>query len=117
MPRRLRVAKLRARPFEYNEECALFLTAGHDYFHAQPFGNPPDMSLARDCWRDHGAELLEQYVAIRPGCRPWGWWQFEAPEERAGEEPEAEYLERLGLWFPGERELMEETTHGRDGNS
>ena len=32
-----------------------------------------------------------------PGHRPWGWWEFDAPEPRNREEPEADQLLRLGM--------------------
>ncbi len=96
MPRRRRVAKLRVQPFEYNDDCDLFLKCGWDYFGAHPFGAPVDMDLVERCWREHREELLAEFAATWPGCRPWAWWQFEAPEQAEGE-AEADYLYRLGV--------------------
>jgi hypothetical protein len=33
-------------------------------------------------WRAHRAALLVEWVQVRPGTRPWAWWQWDAPERR-----------------------------------
>lgn len=33
-------------------------------------------------WKALRRELLPAWIAAAPGTRPWGWWQFEAPEPR-----------------------------------
>lgn len=33
-------------------------------------------------WVRHGARLLEEWVTVHPGCRPFAWWVSEAPEPR-----------------------------------
>jgi hypothetical protein len=55
-------------------------------------------------WQKHQAELIAAVAAERPGHRPWAWWEFEAPERRQVGETQPDYLERLKLWIPGERD-------------
>ena len=45
------------------------------------FGPDPDRDEMRAIWKQCRDELL---AAARPGERPWGWWEFESPEPRAG---------------------------------
>ena len=39
-------------------------------------------------WREAQAELLEAWINARPGTRPHGWWQFDAPRWREADKPE-----------------------------
>jgi len=41
-----------------------------------------DMSAAEEAWRQCGTKLLEEYTYEHPGCRPWAWWLFDAPEQK-----------------------------------
>ena len=105
-----------------------------------------DSEIWREAWELHGEDLLVDFIAKYPGCRPWPWWVFthgqerpivnHAPPEveaqfraentifgylhssilhghgRSGElvplqEPEAEYLERLGLLTDSEIAALE----------
>ena len=34
-----------------------------------------------DHWRDHGAEIVDNWILDRPGSRPRCWWRFDAPAE------------------------------------
>lgn len=47
------------------------------------FGNPsdPDLEAAADAWSALKDRILLEFIADSPGCRPWGWWLFEAPPE------------------------------------
>jgi hypothetical protein len=33
-------------------------------------------------WRELQPDILREHIRYSPLTRPWGWWQFEAPEER-----------------------------------
>jgi hypothetical protein len=56
-------------------------------------------------WRAFADELLEAWVAERPGTRPWGWWRLEAPEPR-------QVLAGVEFLLPG---VGEWAWRGRDG--
>ena len=64
--------------------------------------NQARAKLVREAWDDLGEELTKQYVANYPGCRPWAWWQFDAPEQPRDDETGLDYLRRLNLLYPGE---------------
>ena len=51
-------------------------------------------------WQEHGPRLLS---LVDPGSRPWGWWQYDAPEAPSPREPEIDYLARRGLLTEDER--------------
>ena len=38
--------------------------------------------LARHCWEDLRDEVLADWIAERPGTRPYAWWKYDAPERR-----------------------------------
>ena len=59
----------------------------------------------REAWGAHAAELL---TLVDPGSRPWGWWQYEAPEPLLPREAELAYLYRCGLLTRAERERLEQ---------
>jgi hypothetical protein len=89
---------------------------------------------ASTLWHEYGEAATAEYVKMYPGQRPQLWWRYSAPEPRCKRdgicpasatwdrgntglphgadendyETEAEYLERLGLWLPGEREWLGE---------
>ena len=45
-----------------------------------------DAPAARAAWETYGQELLKDFIAARPGHRPWCWWRFanSAPRMRLG---------------------------------
>jgi len=53
-------------------------------------------------WAANRDWVVAQHAIENPGTRPPLWWKYTAPEPR-GDEHEADYLERLRLWLPGER--------------
>ena len=55
-------------------------------------------------WMQHRAELLP---LVDPGSRPWGWWQYDAPEPVMAREPEIAYLERCKLLTKQERTRLQ----------
>jgi hypothetical protein len=57
------------------------LATGHDYFD-DAFGRTPDPEALAEGWSDLGADVIILHSHRYPGTRPWGWWQFEAPEPR-----------------------------------
>jgi hypothetical protein len=54
-------------------------------------------------WAANRDWVIAQHVAEQPGTRPRLWWTYDAPEPGNRDETEAEYLDRLNLWLPGER--------------
>jgi hypothetical protein len=58
-------------------------------------------------WCEYGEAATEEFVSKHPGQRPKLWWRYSAPESWDDGETQDEYLERLGLWLPGERERLE----------
>ena len=61
-------------------------------------------TAAAALWAERREELMASWVQERPGTRPWGWWQYDAPEDRPEGESEAGYLRRHGFLTPGEME-------------
>lgn len=49
---------------------------------------PCDRDAMRAAWESLRDELLPQWIAEKPGSRPWAWWIFDAPERR----------QRVGTW-------------------
>lgn len=44
---------------------------------------PPEvMAAAREGWEQLRDEIMEAWIAERPGTRPWAWWEWDAPERR-----------------------------------
>ena len=105
MPRVKRRAHRRRAAYGFGHVFQLF--CGHDF--ARPPGFGDDTGAMRAAWptlrADVFAYLEKRRAAGRTDqLRPWGWWQFESPEPRSGEEPrdetdetEREQLRRLGL--------------------
>jgi hypothetical protein len=91
MPPRLR--HVRTRREGLSDELATYLLTGE---YASAVAAPPSLKLfrfagavlrgdyatARDVWREHGAELLPEWVDEHPGRRPFAWWLVVAPEPR-----------------------------------
>ena len=105
MPRVKRRAHRRRTAYGFGHVFQLF--CGHDF--ARPPGFGDDLDAMRTAWpilrADVFAYLEKRRAAGRTDMlRPWGWWEFETPEPRSGEEPrdeadetEREQLRRLGL--------------------
>ena len=36
-------------------------------------------SFARELWEHFKDALLADWIATRPGTRPWAWWKYDAP--------------------------------------
>jgi hypothetical protein len=72
------------------------LLGGHDW----PFLEGPllDEDQLREVWEEMGDSLLADFIAEKPGCRPWAWWVFDAtePRRRTGDAPDPIGDE---LWF------------------
>ena len=110
---------MKRRIGQYGKAHECFLSRGCWFFDPHPFRQPGERSVdevaVRAAWSGLGPELMAAWVGEKPGTRPWGFWQFDAPDERrrrtgpngVGEwaETEAEYLDRHpDLWWTGERE-------------
>ena len=105
MPRLRRVPRIR---HGWPRGAVHHLLTGHDFF-GDGFGRGDlfeafDRQSAEAAWgelRDRVfAALTERQRESRgeyPLLKPWGWWEFEAPEPRNCEESEASQLHRLGL--------------------
>ena len=71
-----------------------------------------DEEHRRQLWEHNRDFLIDKDVGNqwlytrRPGTRPAGWWDYEAPEPRRDLESEEDYLRRLDLLFPGEDEAI-----------
>ena len=133
MPTNRRSRRLERRETTFSERTRANLLHGHDWPMLR--GEPMDDDELAEAWGVLGDELLAAFIAEQPGCRPWAWWRWQAPEPRlqindgpeplpghglwfgkprgyTGQppedmfEPEAEYLERLGLLTAGEREAL-----------
>jgi hypothetical protein len=81
------------------------LTTGHD------IDKPPrytgyderNFDYTEKRWRDVQEAVLAAWIEQHPGSRPTAWWKWEAHEPRGPRETQAAYLDRLGLWAPGEK--------------
>jgi hypothetical protein len=63
----------------------------------------------RDLWAANRDAVLAEWIAKHPGHRPSLWWRYDSPEPRHDSEPQAAYLERHGLFMPGERRRLTKT--------
>lgn len=43
---------------------------------------PADVRRVAEAWQAHGAAILEAWIGLWPGTRPWAWWEHDAPEHR-----------------------------------
>jgi hypothetical protein len=80
-----------------------------------------DDDSIRALWSEFHDEILEQHTRRRPGTRPSAWWRYEAPEPRRtvelideddgepyeAEESQREYLTRMDLLTPIEKEIFD----------
>ena len=105
MPRVKRRAHRRRAAYGFGHVFQLF--CGHDF--ARPPGFGADAEAMRTAWPILRAAVFAYLEKRRAAGRtdqikPWGWWAYESPEPRSGEEPrdeddesERDQLERLGL--------------------
>lgn len=144
MPRKRRASKRKRTELTWAQLSELILGPGENIEYSSRVLGPyyPNRSAfdseeqAREVWLEH-REQFEQYCpGSCPGHRPWGWWQFEAPEPRrilgwvqdepsvisadgtlGGRSPvledEEEYLRRLGLLRPDEEQALAEERERR----
>jgi hypothetical protein len=42
----------------------------------------PGLPHQEQAWREHRDVMLGDWIAERPGTRPWAFWRFDAPEPR-----------------------------------
>jgi hypothetical protein len=66
----------RRRATEITPDVRLLLESGHQFFGVYAAG---DIHVLWDKFRD---DVLPDYIEWHPGHRPWGWWEFDAPEPR-----------------------------------
>ena len=99
----------------------LLMTKGYSYGF-EDFITQGDEESKRALWEDLRGDILSQHVKLRPGTRPWAWWQYDKPELRRllridpdllacdeGRifEDDLEYLTRLCLLTDTEKEIFE----------
>ena len=119
MPVKKRLSKHSA----FGEYCVYELLTGKvSALRGKGYGDPDaegrDIDAMRSDWAKYGDALTAWWVGETtqrvltkpwlfvvpggPGSRPWGWWEFDAPEDQREDETEVEYLRRHGLLRPGE---------------
>lgn len=76
MPRLKRIG-IRHRG-EWSQQQRQHLLTGRSFFD-DTFADDDQM---RQAWSEIGEELTAEWIAERPGTRPWGWWKFVAKEPR-----------------------------------
>ena len=76
---------------DLSERTREHLLGGHDFEFLA--GEALDTEGLRDAWEDHGEDLLASFIAEHPGRRPWGWWRFEALEQRRRNQPDGPYTQ------------------------
>jgi hypothetical protein len=130
MPFLRRRPKLKTTPPEGDPRTRARLLGGHDFPGIRD-GPSLDADQLRAAWVALRESLMAEHIRKQPRSRPWGWWEYEAPESRRqvadGPEPVAgcplwfgmpelhrgfppggmyesqdAYLTRLGLLLPGE---------------
>jgi hypothetical protein len=98
----------------------LGLVSGH-WYGLSHFVDENDDESIRELWEALRNDIIEQHTRRRPGQRPSAWWRFEAPEPRRtvelideddgepyeAEESQREYLTRLNLLTPIEKEIFD----------
>jgi hypothetical protein len=57
-------------------------------------------------WADHADRIVAEQVADYPCSRPRRRWEYSAPSPIGEAESEAAYLDRHGLFLPGERKRL-----------
>jgi hypothetical protein len=79
MPRVLR--KTKRRSAGYNEWHVEHLKTGIEFLDFG-FGRNEEFreAEAREAWEIMREKLLADWIREAPGCRPWGWWQWDAPQ-------------------------------------
>jgi hypothetical protein len=103
--------------------CSL-LDGGNDWtFLDRDLGDSIPQSLRRDAWNQVGERITHAHVfgewddlddltdwlqqpPPKPGTRPVGGWEFEAPSGLSDGESEIEFLCRHKLLLPGEAALL-----------
>ena len=100
--------KRKAQRSGYTAGHAEQLAFGHCFYEAgfcevHPKYLPPEeqqtvLEQMRQAWPLLRQQAFDAFYSMRRVAeRPWGWWQFEAPEQRSETETEYEQLLRLGL--------------------
>jgi hypothetical protein len=83
-----------------------FTSFGPDTPDMTPRDKEARSEAARRAWFELWQDLLPLFIDVNPGCRPWAWWQWDAPEPIGDGETEYDYLKRHGLLTPEETETL-----------
>ena len=68
---------------ELSDGCRQHLFDGFSFIgEGYPDSDPTALERIRADWQRHRDELLREWIAERPGSRPWGWWAFDAVARR-----------------------------------
>jgi hypothetical protein len=66
------------------EQHLMMLLNGRAFFqHLCPElfrNNALDLDAVRRLWDEFKRDILPRYITLKPGHRPWCWWQFDSPE-------------------------------------
>lgn len=46
------------------------------------FDDPLSEDELRSLWQTHRETIMREFIAKKPGHRPWGWWYFDHGKER-----------------------------------
>jgi hypothetical protein len=86
MPTKRRRQTRALRPSSLSENALHYLQTGrrrpHDWDTFFDLSSEEQISRA---WNAHREWILPQWIASRPGTRPWAWWECEAPLAAAPE--------------------------------
>lgn len=115
----------RPRQEDFANGIRLFLTSGFTFKLDscrvppgwEPFAVPSDARVLAEmkaAWREHGPQILTDYVRTHPGWRPWGWWQIEHDMEPPDRDLQPAWLRRHGFLTADEEKRLAETRHARD---
>ena len=130
MPRKRKVGRQKT---EYPVEARIFLETGNFGESFEIYLMLRSQEKIKNMWNSFRDDILADWIKQKPGSRPHGWWTHDSPglRRRIGEkksddfhpgevyvrgilvhekgvhyESQAEYLSRINLLFPGEREKL-----------
>lgn len=98
MPYLRRRAKLRQEPPQGAPRTREHLLTGLD-LPTLLDGPDLDADQLRAEWDRLRDSIMQEHCQRRRQTRPWGWWQFEAPEPRRQVAPGPEPVPGCPLWF------------------
>ena len=67
----------------HNDEILHLLETGQRFFSCDEVPSPDTVEGMRriaEIWKKTGEQITQNWIAKRPGTRPWAWWKFDAIE-------------------------------------